>query len=93
MAVAAHHQQVCTKASAFCDQYVGSIVFLADGAIFDGVDAMMSEVLHSIIGLQRVRLGLMVPFHDENANLVRLVQIGQGFGKRAPTPGFRSRPR
>jgi len=94
VAVAAHHEEVCTKASAFCDQYVGSIVFLADRAIFDGVDAMMPEVLHGIIGLQRIRLGLMLTFHDEKrqpcspgANRAEIRQA------RAPTPGFRSRPR
>jgi hypothetical protein len=37
---------------------------------------MMPEVLNGIIGLQRVRPGLMLTFHAENADLFRLVQIG-----------------
>lgn len=82
MTVAAHHQQICTEAAAFCDQNVGAVVFLADGAIFDGIDAMMPEVQHRIIGLQRVR-GLVLAFHSENANFFRLTQKGEGFGHRA----------
>ena len=92
MTVAAHHQQICTEAAAFCDQNVGAVVFLADGAIFDGIDAMMPEVQHRIIGLQRVR-GLVLAFHSENANFFRLTQKGEGFGHRARrTRGFRSTP-
>ena len=82
MAVTAHHQQVCAKASALCDQYIGDIVFLADGAILDGVDAMTPEMLHGVVGLQRVRPGLMLTVHDKNANLARLVQLGQTARRR-----------
>src|SRR6202011_2446252 len=56
VAEAAHHQQVCTKASALGNQHVGRLVFLADRAIFYGIDAVMAEVKHRVIGLQRVRL-------------------------------------
>lgn len=93
VAVAAHHQQVCTELTAFCNQHVGGLVFLADCAIFYSTDAMMAEVKHSVIGLQRVGFGLMLTFDDQHANLACLVQIGQGFGERprrlpASVPGY-----
>jgi hypothetical protein len=37
--IAAHHQQLCFELAAFFDERVSNLVFLADGAIFNGIDA------------------------------------------------------
>jgi hypothetical protein len=83
VAIAAHHQQVCTELVALRDQHVGNVVVLADCAVFYGIDAMVLEVMHRVIALQRVRLRWVPTFRDEDAHLTRLMQIGEGFGERA----------
>jgi hypothetical protein len=81
VAIAAHHQQVCTEAAAFCDQHLGNLVFLANRAIFYGIYAVMPEVKHSIIALQRIRSRWMFTFHHEDANFSRV-----GCGKKIRIP-------
>src|ERR1700732_5552972 len=82
MAVAAHHQKIDIELATFFDQRVGNLVLLADGAVFEGVDAVMPEVMHGVIAHQRLRFRRMRPFNDENADLPCLVQIGEGLCKR-----------
>jgi hypothetical protein len=41
VAIAAHHQQLCIELAAFFDQRVSDLAFLADGAIFNGIDAAL----------------------------------------------------
>ena len=83
MAVAAHHQQVGIELATFFDQRLGNLVLLADGAIFDGVDSVMPEVMHGVIAYQRLRFRWTWAFDDKNADLPCLKQIGDGFRKRA----------
>ena len=94
VAVAAHHQQGGIELATFFDQRLGNLVLLADAAIFDGVDSVMPEVMHSVIAYQRLRFCWTRTFDDKNADLPCLKQIGDGFRKRAcrlPASGTRNR--
>jgi len=55
VAIAAHHQQLCIELAAFFDERVSNLVFLADGAIFNGIDAVMPEVMNGLVAPQRLR--------------------------------------
>jgi hypothetical protein len=44
---------------------------------------VVPEVKHRVVRLQRVRSGSILAFNDQDADFFRLMQIGQGFGKRA----------
>ena len=52
VAIAAHHQQLCIELAAFFDERVSNLVFLADGAISNGIDAAM---LNGLVAPQRLR--------------------------------------
>lgn len=89
VAVTAHHEKACAEAAALRDQHVGRLVLFADSTVFDGVDAVMAKVQNGIVGFQIVVLVLVLTFHDENTNLARLMQEGEGFGegaRRFPAP-------
>ena len=71
VAIAAHHQQVCIEPAALCDQHLGNLVVFAGCTIFYRIDAVVPEVKHSLVRLQRVRFGWMLTFHDEDADFFR----------------------
>jgi len=70
------HQQVCAETAALGDQHVGNLVILAARAIFYGIDTAMAQVQQGVVTLRRIRAGRLLTFHDKNANLSRLVEIG-----------------
>lgn len=41
VAIAAHHQQLCIELAAFFDERACNLVFLAESAIFNGIDAAL----------------------------------------------------
>src|ERR1700720_3886713 len=86
VAIAAQHQQVCIEPAALRDESLGNLVLDACRAIFSGIDAVMPEVLHSVITLQRIRFRWVFALHDEGANRFRLMQVREGFGKCARAP-------
>src|ERR1700720_4743880 len=83
VSIAPHHQQVCIEAAALLDESVGNLVLLACRAISNSIDAVMPEVLHSVITPERIRFRWMLTLHDEDAHLFRPMQIREGFGECA----------
>ena len=71
MATAPHHQQVYIELAAFFYERIGNFVFLADGTIFDaGGDALRRCP-------STPPLPSMPVLHDEDADLSRMMQIGE----------------
>jgi hypothetical protein len=83
VALATHHQQVCIERAALRNQRVGNLVFFGDCTIFYRVDAVVAEVKHSVIPLQRVRFRLTLTLYDKDANLACLADKAETRRARA----------
>jgi hypothetical protein len=73
----------CIERAALRSQRVGNLVFFGGCTIFYRVDAVVAEVKHSVIPLQRVRFRLTLTLYDKDANLACLAQIRQRLDERA----------
>src|SRR6202790_466398 len=81
MAVSAHDDEVSPSPFSFCHQPGADLAAAALDPMKDGVDSMMLEMVDRIDAEDRLILGRALAGHDDDRDLLRLVQIRHAFAQ------------